>query len=240
MAEFLGTPGSSGWVGSVRMAPWSSPRVRTSPPRSGSSIRGLRSRRSRRLQGATGRRRPSVPTGMSCTRADMPASYAHGTPRAVASWGASLRSRVRRSDTSIGCGASTFRRTVRDRGVRIGADDQGHGCRHGEPLSTLRFRPGEGPGAPGPARDLRRHLVGGVLARRFPARHSESGRYSPSLDPHEGELVARLSGHDAAVDYLAFDPDGTKLLTGSDDGTARIWAVPNGTLLLKLEGQPRE
>ena len=110
----------------------------------------------------------------------------------------------------------------------------------GEPLSTLRFRPGEGPGAPGAGEGL----AGVTWSVAFSpdgsllATASQDG-IARLWDPHEGELVARLSGHDAAVDYLAFDPDGTKLLTGSDDGTARIWAVPNGTLLLKLEGQPQ-
>ena len=110
----------------------------------------------------------------------------------------------------------------------------------GERLSTLRFRPGEGPGAPGAGEEL----AGVTWSVEFSpdgsllASASQDG-VARLWDPYEGELVARLSGHEVAVDYVAFNPEGTKLLTGSDDGTARIWDVGTGVLLLKLEGQPQ-
>lgn len=41
-------------------------------------------------------------------------------------------------------------------------------------------------------------------------------------------LQRRLSGHDQAVDAVAFSPDGKTLATGSYDSTARLWDVDTG------------
>ena len=38
-----------------------------------------------------------------------------------------------------------------------------------------------------------------------------------------GNLVATLRGHSLVAGFAEFSPDGTKVATGSDDGTARIW-----------------
>lgn len=43
------------------------------------------------------------------------------------------------------------------------------------------------------------------------------------LDVATGELVARLRGHTARVSSVEFGPDGDWLVSGSWDGTARIW-----------------
>ncbi len=51
----------------------------------------------------------------------------------------------------------------------------------------------------------------------------------PSLAP-----VRTLSGHTNAVGDLAFSPDGRALLSGSDDGTARLWDVASGEHLATL------
>lgn len=40
--------------------------------------------------------------------------------------------------------------------------------------------------------------------------------------------LATLLGHQDHVNSVAFSPDGTKLLTGSKDGTARLWEVTAG------------
>ena len=40
--------------------------------------------------------------------------------------------------------------------------------------------------------------------------------------------------HDGHVNSVAFSPDGSKLATGNDDGTARIWNVATGTELGKF------
>jgi WD40 repeat protein len=41
-------------------------------------------------------------------------------------------------------------------------------------------------------------------------------------------LIARCDGHDRGIEAAAFFPDGRTLLTGSWDGTARLWEVPSG------------
>ena len=42
------------------------------------------------------------------------------------------------------------------------------------------------------------------------------------------ELVAVAEGHEGEISKLAFNPQGTKLLTASADKTARIWDITNG------------
>ena len=110
----------------------------------------------------------------------------------------------------------------------------------GRVVSTLRFPPGEGPGAPGAADSL----AGVTWAVEFSpdgallATASQDG-VARLWDPASGDLVAKLEGHDAAVDFVAFDPTGTRLISGSDDGTAQIWDVGSAESLNSLEGQPQ-
>jgi WD40 repeat protein len=47
---------------------------------------------------------------------------------------------------------------------------------------------------------------------------------------------ATLEGHSDPLVTVAFSPDGFRIATGSDDGTARIWEVASGKLVAKLEG----
>jgi WD40 repeat protein len=46
----------------------------------------------------------------------------------------------------------------------------------------------------------------------------------------------RLSGHFGEINDIAFSPDGTRALSGSDDGTAMVWELPSGNRLGTLEG----
>ncbi|HUB38935.1 MAG TPA: CHAT domain-containing protein [Streptosporangiaceae bacterium] len=41
--------------------------------------------------------------------------------------------------------------------------------------------------------------------------------------------------HDAPVKVMAFGPDGSWIVTGSEDGTARVWEVSSGSQLARLE-----
>ena len=41
-------------------------------------------------------------------------------------------------------------------------------------------------------------------------------------DAASGKELARL-GHDGGVNAAAFSPDGTRIVTASDDKTARVW-----------------
>ncbi|MDZ4770014.1 MAG: hypothetical protein SGJ24_12875, partial [Chloroflexota bacterium] len=48
-----------------------------------------------------------------------------------------------------------------------------------------------------------------------------------TLDP-----LITLSGHSGAVNAVAFSPDGSRLITGSEDSTARLWDSATGELLV--------
>lgn len=51
-----------------------------------------------------------------------------------------------------------------------------------------------------------------------------------------GQIIKILKGHSDYIRSVAFSPDGTKCLTGSFDGTARIWETKSGICLHKLGG----
>lgn len=50
-------------------------------------------------------------------------------------------------------------------------------------------------------------------------------------DPREGRVVCELKGHGRRLNAACFSPDGTRVLTTSDDFTARIWDAETGALL---------
>ena len=51
-----------------------------------------------------------------------------------------------------------------------------------------------------------------------------------------GALLCTFNGHVAPVNSVAFSADGTKVLTGTDDGTARLWNALTGTEIEKFTG----
>jgi hypothetical protein len=51
-----------------------------------------------------------------------------------------------------------------------------------------------------------------------------------------GEPLATLQGHTRSVYRMAFSPDGTRLVTGSEDTTARLWDAKDGKPLATLQG----
>jgi WD40 repeat protein/DNA-binding SARP family transcriptional activator len=52
----------------------------------------------------------------------------------------------------------------------------------------------------------------------------------------DGSARLRLRGHRGRVNALVFSPDSAHLLTGSDDGTARVWNARSGALERTLRG----
>lgn len=54
-------------------------------------------------------------------------------------------------------------------------------------------------------------------------------------DTASGKPVLTLKGHTEGVHALGFSPDGKRLVSGSMDGTAKVWDVTDGTLQGTLE-----
>jgi WD40 repeat protein len=48
--------------------------------------------------------------------------------------------------------------------------------------------------------------------------------------------VATLASHSAAVNFATYSPDGHRILTGADDGTAKIWNADTHELVATLKG----
>lgn len=48
--------------------------------------------------------------------------------------------------------------------------------------------------------------------------------------------IRQFDGHQAYISSAALSPDGTKLLTGSEDTTAKVWDVANGSEIYTLRG----
>src|SRR5207245_8716947 len=48
------------------------------------------------------------------------------------------------------------------------------------------------------------------------------------IDDATGQVLFRLLEHVGPVTRVAFSPDGRRLLTASQDGTARLWELANG------------
>ena len=57
-----------------------------------------------------------------------------------------------------------------------------------------------------------------------------------NTNSNHSPLLFELSGHTDTVSTVGFNYDGTMALTGSYDGTIRIWSVETGELKLVLEG----
>jgi WD40 repeat protein len=45
--------------------------------------------------------------------------------------------------------------------------------------------------------------------------------------------LVRVEGHTKGVHHAAFSPDGQRIVTASDDRTARVWNAVNGQLLAR-------
>ncbi len=86
--------------------------------------------------------------------------------------------------------------------------------------------------------------VGAVNAAAFSPDGSEiatasADRLGTIYYSRNGRVIASLAGHRDAVTSIEFDPSGRAIVTGSSDGSARLWAaLPEGTLIPVDERKP--
>jgi WD40 repeat protein len=66
--------------------------------------------------------------------------------------------------------------------------------------------------------------------------HDGENRSLCVCDAATGKEVCRLKGHAESITCAAFGPDGRRVLTGSGDGTARLWDASSGAALGVLGG----
>ncbi|HLV35113.1 MAG TPA: hypothetical protein VKY59_08380 [Spirillospora sp.] len=61
------------------------------------------------------------------------------------------------------------------------------------------------------------------------------------LNPQSGAIIAELVGHQDRINQLAFTPDSTLLVSASDDGTVRLWGIPQpGQSVISPIAEPAE
>lgn len=65
----------------------------------------------------------------------------------------------------------------------------------------------------------------------------KEGRDAVLWETETAKAVRTFSGHQGYVRCGAFSPDGTKVLTGSDDNTAKLWSTADGSLLRSFPGE---
>ena len=55
-------------------------------------------------------------------------------------------------------------------------------------------------------------------------------------DARTGTTLLELKGHTNDLLCVTFSPDGSRIVTGGGDGTAKVWDAQAGTTLLELQG----
>ncbi|MEU3622477.1 WD40 repeat domain-containing protein [Amycolatopsis coloradensis] len=63
-----------------------------------------------------------------------------------------------------------------------------------------------------------------------------NGKNASLWDPRTGQVMFTLRGHSDIVNTVAFRPDGNALVTGSKDGTARVWDLVTRKEIANLPG----
>jgi WD40 repeat protein len=83
---------------------------------------------------------------------------------------------------------------------------------------------------------LQGKLSGTMTLLTVPPAAAEARPAPPAPLPEPGREVRRLAGHQRTVTGVAFLPDGRRALSGSFDGTLRLWDVDTGAESACLQG----
>ena len=65
---------------------------------------------------------------------------------------------------------------------------------------------------------------------------TEVGGGGTEIDYTKFKLLKTLEGHSLDVYSVAYSPDGTKIISGSDDNTVKIWDANTGECLKTMKG----
>ena len=159
-------------------------------------------------------------------------------PRRVAGRHRRVRTRRRRSGTPGAVPRSSRSRGTPIASVRRRSAPTGRGSSPASDDETAKVWDAHerrrGPHAQGAHRW--RHF-GVVQPRRLAGRHRRvtTGRRR-SGTRRSGAEVLTLKGHTDAVNSASFSPDGSRVVTGSGDQTAKVWDAKSGAEVLTLKG----
>ena len=78
-----------------------------------------------------------------------------------------------------------------------------------------------------------------VLARRHAHGLRRRRRHGAAVDARRPAAAEPFEGHDRAVYGVAFSPDGTRIVSGGDDGTVRLWTLDGKPAAKPFKGPER-